>query len=437
MATPDLLKNFFNALPESAQGGADVSAIYVNRSQDAEHDPVANLKQCLEWEEVSGCYLFSGLRGSGKTTELNHLISQLREAGIQAFYCDASLYLNLNDPEISLSDLVMTALAGLSDAVRREFGADCLKRTLWDKTWEMLNSEVKLKPKLKAPIGTTGAALEIEATLAENPDFRKALSQFAQSSSAFYDEAGRFADELVQIIRAHQPDAKVVLVVDSLERLSAPSGDEGKLFSSLKQVFFNEPARLRFANLSTVYTVPPYLDAVLPGVHTGFTRTESLPNFKVIQEPSQGQGGQNPEGIGKMVQVVQKHSPDWWQVLSEPVLQHLAWMSGGNTRLLFKMLRTLSLKAAISKAPLPIHDIDAPSVRQALSEAAQPLQWLTKPDREWLKHFQTASRNPSQHITNLEADLPSIIRLFDSTLVLNYKNGDVWYQMPQLVRQHV
>ena len=119
MPPADLLKDFFNALPESAQGGADVSRVYVNRSPDDEHDPVANLKQYIQWEpRTGGCYLFSGLRGAGKTTELNRLVTELREDGIAAYYCDASTYLNLNDPQLSLAELLMTALAGLADAVR-------------------------------------------------------------------------------------------------------------------------------------------------------------------------------------------------------------------------------------------------------------------------------------------------------------------------------
>ena len=97
---PLQLQVFFNALPESAQGGVDSSAFYVNRAQDDEHDPVLNLKQCIEWEALPGSYLFSGLRGSGKTTELNRLIHELQQGGIEAYYCDASVYLNLNDPQL-------------------------------------------------------------------------------------------------------------------------------------------------------------------------------------------------------------------------------------------------------------------------------------------------------------------------------------------------
>ena len=127
MSNPKQLQDFFNALPESAQGGTNVAGIYVNRAPDDQHDPVANLKQYIQWEPgTGGCYLFTGLRGSGKTTELNRLLCELGADGIAAYYCDASAYLNLNDPQLGLTDLLMTVLAGLADAVRQQIGTDYL-----------------------------------------------------------------------------------------------------------------------------------------------------------------------------------------------------------------------------------------------------------------------------------------------------------------------
>ncbi|MCM8594189.1 hypothetical protein [Accumulibacter sp.] len=83
-----LRRSLFNALPESAVGGTDVSGYYVRRTDDSENDPVANLKQYIAWddEEAGACYLFSGLRGSGKTTELNRLVGELRAEGAAAYY---------------------------------------------------------------------------------------------------------------------------------------------------------------------------------------------------------------------------------------------------------------------------------------------------------------------------------------------------------------
>jgi hypothetical protein len=434
------LKDLFNALPDSATGGDQSLDHYVNRAADPELDTVANLLQFIDWAPTSSeTYLFTGLRGAGKTTELNRLVRELREQGIAAYYCDASIYLNLNDPLLSLPELLMAALAGLADAVRRDLGRDFLSDSIWQRTKRLLNSDVEIKPTAKLSMGGEGveAEIEIEATLRENPDFRKELNKFAQASSTFYDEAQKFAEQVTELIRTKTNSRKVVLVVDSLERLSAPTGEESSLFDSLKQVFFNDPQRLRLPGFSVVYSAPPYLPAVLPGVNSGFSQCVSLPNFKVMLRPEPGQEPQrNPDGIQLMVNILTQRFANWPQVLAPEVLRELAWLSGGNVRRYFSLVRGVARKAALSKTALPIADLQAAPVQHAISEAAQPLQWLTAEDRRWLSRFAQDSQGAARHIEDLNKDLPSIIRLFDHSLVLDYRNGEAWFQVPPLVRQH-
>lgn len=433
----ELLPKLFNALPDSAVGGINNGDLYVNRAAAAEYDAVANLLQYVRWAPASNeSYLFSGLRGSGKTTELNRLIMELRKDGIAAYYCDATTYLNLNDPQLSLAELLMTALAGLADATRKEFGADFLTDNIWQRTKRLLRSDVELKPSIKTTLG--GAEVEVEATLQENPDFRKALVDFASSSTAFYDAAVVYAQDVAELIRDKTHCQKIVLVVDSLERLSAPTGDESKLFDSLKEIFFNDPSRLRFPSFSVVYSAPPYLHAVLPNVAVGFSQTLALPNFKVIHRPEGNAApARNAEGIDKMVDIVGRRFAAWEQIFGRTVIEEFAWMSGGNVRRFFSLIRGAARKSALSQAALPIDDPSAAPIIHAISEAAQPLQWLTAKDRVWLNHFMRDSRNPAGYIQDLATDLPSIIRLFDHSLVLDYQNGSVWYQVPQLVRASV
>ena len=64
-------KKFHNTFTDIAKRNDDVLSYYVNRADDSGHDSVEVMSQAVEWEEEgeNGCYLFSGLRGSGKTTD--------------------------------------------------------------------------------------------------------------------------------------------------------------------------------------------------------------------------------------------------------------------------------------------------------------------------------------------------------------------------------
>lgn len=108
------------------------------------------------------------------------------------------------------------------NAVRKELRKDCLPDTIWQRIKRLLNSNVAFKSCAKASSSVnvfgSSVSLEVEATLQENPDFRKGLNLFAQSSTSFYAEAATFAQDVARIIQAKTGCEKIVLVVDSLER---------------------------------------------------------------------------------------------------------------------------------------------------------------------------------------------------------------------------
>ena len=101
------------------------------------------------------------------------------------------------------------------------------------------------------------------------------------------------------------------------------------------------------------------------------------------------------------------------------------------------LIRSAVSNIGLNNSPLPLADIQSPEVARALNKAAEPLQWLTETDQKWLSRFMSGDKVATGQMDDLAKDLPSIIRLFDNQLVLSYMNGSVWYQVPQLVRDHV
>ncbi len=428
------IKEFHNTLIDTAYRKEDVESYYVQRATEDVYDCVAKIKQALELADTPGCCLFSGHRGAGKTTELQRLIGQLADSDVAAFYCNVEDYLYLNDPQKTQTELIFTALAGLSDALRGKYGKGVLKESIWGRINKKL--KVELTPKLTIPGSVFGA--EIEFSLQENNNFKRELIRFAEQSSQFDQEVHEFSAELCELILEKSGRQKILLIVDSLERLSAPRGEEKILFDSLKNLFFNQPARLALPGINLIYTVPPYIDPVLPNLRGHYTDTFYLPHFKVMNKPEAGeQVAKNAAGIAKMVDIVQRRYANWESYISRNVLEHLAWLSGGNVRRYFSLIRQLLKKAALTERAFPVSDLDANPLRQAISEEARPLQWLIADDRRWLDSIRQSSGDFAKDIKDMEADLSSIIRLFDHSLVLNYQNGEPWYQVPPIIYDHL
>ena len=428
-------KTFHNKFLDTAYRDKAIGSYYVQRATEQDYNCVAKIKQALDWGDNPGCYLFSGHRGAGKTTELRRLMQELEDSAIAAFYCNVEDYLHLNDPKKAQTELVFTALAGLGDEVRKKYGADVLQESIWERINNKLQAKVELRPKLNIP-GVSGAGIEF--SLQENVRFKQELIRFAEQSSQFDQEAKEFAAELRQIIQEQSGRQKIALIVDSLERLSAPRGEEQTLFNSLKSLFFNHPARLALDDINLIYTVPPYINAVLPNVSAYYADTFYLPNFKVIDKPEAGQQAtKNAAGIAKMLAIVERRDANWRDYVSQPVLEHLAWLSGGNVIRYFSLIRQLLKKAALTNTDFPVSDPASDVVRRAISEEARPLQWLTAEDRRWLNLIRQDSGEFAKAIENLEADFSPIIRLFDHSLVLNYQNGESWHQAPPIVYEHL
>ena len=428
------IKEFHNTLIDTAYRKEDVESCYVQRAAEDVYDCVAKMQQALELADTPGCCLFSGHRGTGKTTELQRLIGQLADSDAAAFYCNVEDYLDLNDPQKAQTELIFTALAGLSDALRGKYGKDVLQESIWERIRNKLPEKVELTPKLTTPGSVLGFGAEIEFSLQENNNFKRELIRFAEQSSQFDQEVKDFSDELCRLIQQKSGRQKILLIVDSLERLSAPRGEEKILFDSLKNLFFNQPARLALPGINLIYTVPPYIDPVLPNLCGHYTDTFYLPHFKVMNKPEAGeQAAKNAAGIAKMVDIVHRRYADWESYISRTVLEHLAWLSGGNVRRYFSLIRQLLKKAALTERAFPVSDLDAKPLRQAISEEARPLQWLIAEDRRWLDSIRQSSGDFAKGIKNLETDLSSIIRLFDHSLVLNYQNGEPWYQVPPII----
>src|SRR5262245_20859615 len=81
------------------------------------YDPVEQLATGIEWQDYQSTHLFSGFRGTGKSTELRRLRARLQQTGRHVvILCDMVDTLNLATP-VDAADFLIGVAGAFGDAL--------------------------------------------------------------------------------------------------------------------------------------------------------------------------------------------------------------------------------------------------------------------------------------------------------------------------------
>lgn len=420
------------AAKDAQPEGLYVEAIH---GVDPSLDPVVELADQIDFSLSAGAYLFTGNRGTGKTTELMRLAKLLDGYGCEVFYVDLSRYLMLTQ-RVEVTDFLISVLGALSEQVNQRFpgtlGREVGRPTFFERTWSFLKSGVEFEG-LSLPAGPAG----LQAALVHTPSFKEELQQRTRSHvQVLVDEARSFALEVVELVRARRsdPDRKVVMIVDSVERLrgNGTPKEVRAVFHSAEQLFASNAELLRFVGLSVVYTVPPYLQALAGGLGSLYAggRIYALPSVHVYEgRPTEGQPPvSSAEGVGKLVEIVDRRYKWRAEFFTEAQLRRLAERSGGDLRDYFRMLR-LAITGIARRGT-----DDADAVLEAAEDAVRrDMLPIADDDRAWLAKIEHSHR---PCLPSLD-QLPEFARLQQGKYVLQYRNGDDWYAVHPLLREEL
>lgn len=390
-------------------------------------DLIQILADRIDYDEGGGTYLFSGNRGTGKTTELMRLAEILQLEGCEVFYVDMAEYLNLTMP-VEITDFLISVLGGLSEKIEQRYGASPGNRSFFERIWGFLNAEVKLDG-ITLPTDHAG----LKFSILEDPDFKKKLQQGTRGHVArLVKEARDFALEAATWVRDNTDEnKKIVLLVDSVERLRGVGYNEDveKVFKSAETLFSGHADKLRFPPLHMVYNIPPYLSALsgsLASLYSG-GRIYTLPSVHIYEchlkdgeEPVQ-----SAPGLDAMVAIVGKRFPLWEKFFTPSQLKQLASHSGGDLRDFFRMVG-LSIVSAPYQETLPLADDAIKSAEDAVRHDMP----LAKDDMVWLARILKSHRCELDRLEKL----PSFARLMEGKYLLNYRNGEDWYDVHPLLR---
>jgi hypothetical protein len=405
-------------------------------------DPVQQISTLIDFGGVESIRLFSGFRGSGKTTELFRLRQKLQAQGYFVLYADALNYVNAAEP-IEITDLLMVLAGAFSDALEERLGADITRETYWDRLRTFLNREVAVKDvgvkveyqsPLKEILGGLKTSLDLKFELKSATNFRRSLRPvLANKLLELKSSVDKFFEDGIKLIRAsHGDETQVVFIFDQLEQLRGTLQTEQDVIRSVERIFATNLDLLKIPYVHAVFTVPPWLKFVLHNaveitllctVHLWTNdneRSRCEPAWDVFRSLVKRRLG--AAGLLRLF------GPEPGQ---QVLVDQMIAVCGGHFRDLLRILRD----AVVRASALPALPVTPDLVTDAINAARRDFLPIAQDDAKWLADIAKvrATALPSTEAVPVNR----LARFLDSHFVLYFVNGKEWYDIHPLIREEV
>jgi len=395
---------------------------------DPSKDPILNLWQRISLSESESVNLLTGFRGNGKSTELRRLKKLLENDGCIVVLIDMFDNLLMTKP-VELSDFVLSLMAALAQEVEKFGLQNVLSLNYWERLSSFLTTEVELD-KIDLQLKGAGVAAKLGMKLKSEPDFKERVQTHLRGHlSRLIEDAQEYVTELIDALRkqSNNPDLKVVLLVDSLEQIRGIGDEAQQVHDSVVELFSGQAANLTFPKLHIVYTIPPYLQALSKnlGRSMGGHSIISWPNIHIRNK----QGDVDMEGAEIMFHIISKRFSQWESLISKDQLLRLAKASGGDLRDYFRLIKECVLALRIERMGRPDALLSEAMVKRVEEQLLSDLLPIAEEDAQWLAKIHK-SKEASLPKTE---DLHVLARFLDGNMIMNYLNGQPWYDIHPLL----
>jgi len=409
-------------------------------------DPVGRLSTLIDFDGVESIQLFSGFRGSGKTTELRRLKRDLEDPGLDYFvvYADALDYVNPAEP-VDITDLLIALAGAFSDALERILRTDVARESFWTRFTNFLsNTDLRIKEAgLKAEAATPGkdllgglkAGIDVKLELKTGSSFRQQVqSLLANRLGELKNQVDQFFEDGIKLIHAQtSKHTKVVFLFDQLEQIRGTRQTEQDVIRSVERLFAVQFDMLKIPYVHMVYTVPPWLKFVLPAMvqitllptvhlwNNDPERTRYEPAWTVFRSLVRRRLGDT--GLTRLF----GNDAATRQAAVDRVID----VCGGHFRDLLRLLRDIVVRGV----SLPALPVPASVLEDAINAARRDFLPIAQEDAKWLDEI---ARVRATALPNTEAGpVNRLTRYLDSHFVLYFVNADEWYDIHPLIRDEV
>lgn len=386
---------------------------------------VGQMLRTLQLSDPTGetFQLFTGFRGSGKTTELRRLAWALEadpEVPTRVVYVDFYDFLDLNAP-VDIADILRVIAWRLDrEAVAAEGADPDAAPGYLDRFVALVRSELEVKG-VSLAVGGSGLMLELR----DNPTFKEKVAEALQGRfQQFARDAAQSMRESVLRIRRHARAERVVVIADSLEKISPVFEHTREAVERSVESIFLHHARLLQIPCHAVYTFPAWLRFRTAGLGTVFVSEPILLPMVRVAGPD---GAPYGPGLGKLHEMIARRI-DLAAVFGADAVAGLLPIieaSGGYPRDLLRMVRELLVQAQA----FPVGPAD---VRRVINRLAEDYaEVIRATDLDLLLAVAATHAVP----LGTAAEVQAFGDLVERWLVLTYRNGHRWYDLHPLVRR--
>ncbi|HGG58431.1 MAG TPA: hypothetical protein ENK26_00750 [Gammaproteobacteria bacterium] len=394
--------------------------------QNPASDPILHLAQRILFAESESLNLLTGFRGNGKSTELRRLKGILEDSGnITVILVNMADYVLMTKP-LELGDFLLSLIAALADAARSMNKIDAVNPGYLERIWSFLK-ETQVEVESLEVEGDVGVATgKIGVRLQRDASFKARIQETLRGHlDGLVQKANDYIGDLVGAIQGGDPEHKVVLLVDSLEQLRGVGEDAEAVYDSTVELFSGQASNLRLPTLHVVYTIPPYLIPRAPNIarNLGGNPVCVWPNIHVRRKD----GDEDPAGLEIMRTIIERRYRLWEIFYTQAQLDKLAMTSGGDIRDFFRLVREglLGLSTARMIKDGAAKSVDSDMLNRAIVQLRN--EFLPIP-RQDLIHLNTIHQT-KRHALEDMGDLPTLTRFLDANLIMNYLNGEPWYDV--------
>jgi hypothetical protein len=382
-------------------------------------DPIADLCATIDMSKTRAtCQIFSGFRGSGKSTELHRLAGDLGDRGHTVIFVAGNDVLNLYQP-LEPTDLLVSVAAAVATELVNQGASPLAQQSVFARIAGFFqNTQVDL-----TQIGIGTDPIKFTLSLARNATFKAQVQQALRGRmSEFVEQFQAFMDQAKDLLKSGREGRFPVLIVDDLEKVRGLGKEQDIVQKGMEEIFWSFNWALRVAGWHTIWTAPPYIQLLNPGMGSQFDGSAVLPMVQVWENDKDRSS--DAHGINAMRECARLRGDVAGMFLKEELLNRLIVASSGHVRDFMRLLREVVLQAYKQKDPS--RPITEPTIDRVIADYVSDYRKaIFGDDVPWLASVAADRRLrlPSEEM------LPRVAKLLDMSVVMTYRNEEDWVDL--------